>query len=268
MPINCAIRHPPSAMSCSDTQAVVMAGGQGMRLRPLTLTTPKPMLHVHGRPILDHVLDGLQRAGLHRIVITVNYLAEQIQTHVQDGQEHGLSVSYIHERERLGTAGSLALLNPRPTKPFLVINADLLTNYNFAHILAFHARGRYALTVGVSRQDIAIPYGVLDLVGHTVARIREKPVESFQCNTGIYVLQPSCIDHLPQGQPMDMPSLIQILLAAGQPIGACPISAPWSDIGTASDLSASSSLNPMPGTVRPALVPGQPSSLPPVTHGS
>ncbi len=218
--------------------AVIMAGGLGTRLMPLTEKTPKPLLEVAGKPILDHILSGLRRSGFEEVAISVNYLGDHIKEHVGNGSTYQLNVSYVNERDRLGTAGALSLLNPRPQKPILVMNGDLLTNLDFSKLLEFSDEGGYALVMCVKKQSIKIPYGVVDLAGSEVQSIKEKPDCEYFINAGIYLLKPFCLDLMPKGATLDMPDLVSMLIEKGERVGAFPIFEYWRDIGTVSDLDA------------------------------
>jgi dTDP-glucose pyrophosphorylase len=218
--------------------AVVMAGGMGMRLRPLTNDTPKPLLPVAGRPILDHILGGLRESGIEDVVISVNYLGERIRDHVGDGKDHHLNVNYIAERERLGTAGALSLIRPRPRRPFLVMNGDLLTKMNFAKLLQFQKKHEHDIVMCVRKHQFQVPYGVVDIREGCVTGLREKPVIEQFINAGIYVLNPACIDLIPRNRFFDMTDLIQVVLDQGGSVGAFPIIEYWRDIGNPADLQA------------------------------
>lgn len=216
--------------------AVVMAGGLGSRLRPLTENMPKPLLPVAGRPILDHILDGLRAGGFRDVVISINYLGERIAEHIGNGARHGVNVNYVTEKERLGTAGALSLLDPRPTRPFLVMNGDLLTDINFRRLLEFSHEGRYDMVVAVRPYQVDIPYGVVDVRDGHVAGLREKPSYRHFINAGIYLLTPACMDLIPTGRFFDMTDLISALIAGGRTVGAFPVLEYWRDIGSMSDL--------------------------------
>ncbi|NCD33474.1 MAG: CBS domain-containing protein [Spartobacteria bacterium] len=221
--------------------AIVMAGGLGTRLRPLTETMPKPLLHVGERPILDHILSGLKRAGIDDVVLSVNYRGDQIRRHVGDGSSHALKVNYITEKQRLGTAGALSLLSPRPQNAFLVMNGDLLTNLNYAKLLDFQKENNYALVMGVRKYEIQIPYGVVHINGEGhVDGLREKPLHEHFINAGIYVLRPDCLDLIPHGSFYDMTDLINELIRREERVGAFPILEYWKDIGRPEDLQQAS----------------------------
>ncbi|NCC49895.1 MAG: CBS domain-containing protein [Spartobacteria bacterium] len=222
----------------SGNGAIVMAGGLGSRLRPLTEDTPKPLLPVNGRPILDHILDGLKGSGINDVVISLNYLGEQIRSHVKDGRDHALNVNYVMERERLGTAGALSLIKPRPSQPLIVMNGDLLTHLNFSQLLRFQQEKQYNMVMCVKQHSVQIPYGVVDIREDQVAGLREKPVHEYFINAGIYVLMPSCLDLIPGNTYFDMTDLYEAVMASGGSVGAFPIYEYWRDIGRPEDLAA------------------------------
>jgi len=218
--------------------AVIMAGGLGSRLRPLTEHTPKPLLRVRGQPILDHVLAGLRESGIQDVVISLNYRGDQIRRHVADGASQGIRATYVSEKERLGTAGALSLLRPRPRRPFVVMNSDLLTNLDFSHLLHFQSEGDYEVVVCVRKHVTNLPYGVVDISEGSIVGLREKPSLEHFVNAGIYVLQPGCVDLVPRGQYFDMTQLIAEVLDRGGKVGAFPMHEYWRDIGTPEDLAA------------------------------
>lgn len=218
--------------------AIVMAGGQGQRLRPLTENMPKPLLPVAGRPILDRILDGLRDSGIEDVVLSLNYLGDRIREHIGDGTAHELNVAYVAEQQRLGTAGALSLLRPRPKKPFLVMNGDLLTGVHFDKLLQFQRDHNHTLVMCVRRQQTQIQYGVVDIRDGCVVGVREKPTVEHFINAGIYVLKPSCIDLIPQTRYFDMTDLVDAVLTHGGTVGAFPIYEYWRDIGRPEDLRA------------------------------
>ena len=223
----------------SPHDAVIMAGGLGTRLRPLTDDTPKPLLPVGNRPILDHILGGLKQAGIDDVVLSLNYRGEQIRSHVGDGSNHHLHVNYVTEKQRRGTAGALSLLNPRPQRPFLVMNGDLLTTLNYAKLLRFQQDNDYALVMCVRKYRIQVPYGVVSIdAGGCIGELTEKPVHEHFINAGIYVLRPDCLDLIPDNTFFDMTDLVNRLVAAGRSVGAFPIVEYWRDIGRPEDLTA------------------------------
>jgi len=224
----------------TENGAIVMAGGMGTRLRPLTKDTPKPLLPVNGRPILDHILDGLKESGINEVVISLNYLGEQIRSHIKDGTSHELNVNYLMERERLGTAGALSLLNPRPQHPLIVMNGDLLTHLNFSRLLQFQQEQHYSMVMCVKQHSMQVPYGVVDIREDQVVGLREKPVHEYFINAGIYVLMPECLELIPGNTHFDMTDLYEAVKAFGGTVGAFPIYEYWRDIGRPEDLAAAS----------------------------
>ena len=213
-------------------EAVVMAGGRGQRLMPLTQDTPKPLLMVGDQTILDDILGKLRRNGVKDVVLTVGYLADKIREHVGAGDSHDLHVNYVHEETALGTAGALALLNPRPQHAFLVMNGDLLTELDFRALSTFHQESGNAITMCVRRFSYRIPYGVVRLEDdRSVAGIDEKPEIPFLVNAGIYMINPEVIDLIPKGRFYDMVSLMNQARSLSQKVGAFPILEYWKDIG-------------------------------------
>ena len=210
---------------------VLMAGGLGTRLQPLTNECPKPLLVVGGKPILETILESFAEQGFRRIFLSVNHKAEMIRNHFGTGDQWGVQVEYLHENIRLGTAGALTLLPERPTTPIVVMNGDLLTRTNFDNLLQFHNAQDTVATMAVREYDFQVPYGVVRLNGARIEAIEEKPVQRFFVNAGIYVLSPEALDHLPTKILFDMPTLFEHLIAAGKTTAAYPLREYWLDIG-------------------------------------
>jgi len=211
--------------------AVIMAGGRGTRLRPLTDDVPKPMLRVAGRPILERIVLHLIGFGISHVYLAVNYLASVIEDHFGDGRELGISIEYLREREPLGTAGALALLPQAPRESLLVLNGDLVTSVDVGGLLTFHGDGGYAATIGTRRYVHTVPFGTVERDGDRVRAIQEKPTISREVNTGIYVLEPTVLDLVAAGRPMAMPDLIDAVLERGDPVGAFEVEDDWIDVG-------------------------------------
>lgn len=213
--------------------AIVMAGGKGTRLRPLTLNTPKPLLKIGEQTILDNILQNLQQNGVKDIVLTVNYMAEQIQQHIGNGSKHKVSVNYVQEEQELGTAGGLTLLGNKPTSSFLVMNGDLLTELDYRSLINFHRNNNSMMTVCVRRHKIQIPYGVVDMAENqlNINNITEKPQHEFLVNAGIYMLEPEVLQLIPKGKPFDMVSLMNTVSKNNWDVAAFPILEYWKDIG-------------------------------------
>ena len=215
-------------------QAVVMAGGLGTRLRPLTEDVPKPMLPVGDRPLLERIIDRLRAAGIGRVSIATHYKPEKIVEHFGDGQAFGVRIDYIQEDSPLGTAGALGLLEPTPY-PLLVINGDILTQADFRAMLAFHAEHQADLTLAVRQYDLQIAYGVVECDGPRVLGLVEKPVLNFFVNAGIYLLGPRVRDFIRPGERLDMTDLVARLLEAKRAVVSFPIREYWLDVGAPAD---------------------------------
>ncbi|MGB9331939.1 MAG: nucleotidyltransferase family protein [Steroidobacteraceae bacterium] len=214
---------------------VLMAGGLGTRLRPLTEQTPKPMLALSGKPILESILENLVAEGFRRIFMSVNYKADMIEEYFGDGGRWGANISYLREGQRLGTAGSLSLMPEAPTLPIVVMNGDLLTHASIANLLDFHVALNSVATMAVREYDLQVPYGVVHIAGERITSIEEKPVQKFLVNAGIYVLSPSALSHVPPRVYFDMPTLFDRLNAAGATTVAFPLREFWLDIGRPED---------------------------------
>jgi len=215
-------------------QAVIMAGGAGKRLHPLTEEIPKPMLSVGGRPLMERIVEQLCEAGIQQINITTHYKSEKIAAHFGDGSNFGVNINYVVEDRPLGTAGALGLVEKLDT-PLLVINGDILTQVNLRAMLDYHQEHKADLTVAVRKYDLKVPYGVIESDGAFVQKLAEKPTHSFFVNAGIYLLEPSVYHHVPHGQRFDMTDLIQLLLDEEHPVASFPIVEYWLDIGQPAD---------------------------------
>jgi NDP-sugar pyrophosphorylase family protein len=215
--------------------AVIMAGGRGTRLGALTDECPKPMLRVGGRPILETIILNLREYDVGQVYVAVNYRAEMIEDYFGDGSKLGLSIDYLRERERLGTAGALGMLPARPKDSFVVMNGDVLTKVNVTQLLEFHRNSRAAATMCVRQHDFQVPFGVVAVDGNQVMGIDEKPVRRDFVNAGLYALEPSVLDSVGPGQYLDMTTLLNSLIAAGNRAVAFPVSEYWLDVGRHAD---------------------------------
>jgi dTDP-glucose pyrophosphorylase len=216
--------------------AVIMAGGEGRRLRPLTADRPKPMIDIGGVPLLERQVRAMVACGLRRIYISTNYLGHVIENHFEDGRGFGAEIRYLRETTKLGTAGALSLLPDVPQGPVLVINGDVLTTSDFGKLLAFHQETGAEVTIAAMIYRVVIPFGVLHVDGHRVAGIEEKPSQGFLCNAGIYVFSPEAVRSVPVGVQVDMPSVIERMIARRAAVSVFPIHEFWTDIGTPNDL--------------------------------
>jgi dTDP-glucose pyrophosphorylase/CBS domain-containing protein len=214
--------------------AVVMAGGLGTRLRPLTEKLPKPMLPVGDRPLLELMIKQLRRAGIHRVNLTTHYKGEVIADHFGDGRNFGVEIRYVKEDHPLGTAGALSLLDVS-NEPLLVINGDLLTHVDFRAMLDFHREYRGDMTMAVREYEFRVPYGVVETDGVTITGISEKPLVRHFINAGIYLLNPEIRQYIPNGQACDMPDLISRLVAERRRVVSFPVREYWLDIGQVED---------------------------------
>jgi dTDP-glucose pyrophosphorylase/CBS domain-containing protein len=230
-----------------ELSAVIMAGGFGKRLMPLTENVPKPMLPVGDRPVLERTVRQLRRSGIRDVSMTTHYLGEHIEDHFGDGHAFGVHISYANEDQPLGTAGGLRLLD-RPAGPFVVMNGDILTGAPFDKMLQFHRDHKAELTVGVRRYVIDVPFGVVESDGVRVRDLREKPSLTFFINAGIYLLEPSAWDRIPENTHFDMTDLIKCLVDEERVVASFPILEYWLDIGRPEDYQrAQDELAPGPG---------------------
>jgi len=220
--------------SHTGLSAVIMAGGYGKRLMPLTKDVPKPMLPVGDRPLLELVIEQLRRAGIRDLNMTTHYLPESITNHFGDGGSFGVRLNYVKEDNPLGTAGGLKLMK-RPEGPLLVVNGDILTGVPFHEMLMYHRKHRADITVGVRKYDIQVPFGVVQCDDVRITGLQEKPSLSFFINAGTYLLEPSAYDCIPDGCPFDMTDLIQKLLDLGRTVVGFPIMEYWIDVGRQED---------------------------------
>ena len=225
----------------NDTRVVLMAGGLGTRLRPLTETVPKPMLPVGGKPILEQIIGLFADQGFWHISISVNYRADMVREHFGTGEGLGVKIDYIEEEQRMGTAGALSLLPEKPDAPFIVMNGDVLVALEFPDLLAYHRDKAATGTLVVREYEQQVPYGVVRSQDGLMTGIEEKPVERYYVNAGIYVLSPEALDRLTPGEPLDMPDLLSALTADGKNVGVYPLRDYWRDIGRLADLEAARS---------------------------
>jgi len=215
-------------------QAVIMAGGMGTRLRPLTEDLPKPMLPVGGKPLMELMIEQLRQVGIRRVNVTTHYKPEKISDHFGDGSSFGVELNYVNEEKPLGTGGALGLMDT-PTETMLVINGDVLTQVNFRAMLAYHQEHRAVMTIAVKQYDIKVPYGVIECSGSRVCNLKEKPQMHFLVNAGVYLLEPKVYEFIPNGKHFNMTDLIQRLLDSDHIVASFPIIEYWLDIGQFAD---------------------------------
>ena len=218
-----------------SSAVVVMAGGRGTRLAELTRDTPKPMLKVGPRPLLDTVVDGLAAQGFRHIWLAIHYRGEQIEAHFGDGSERGLEIRYLREDRPLGTCGALGLLPADVPGPVLVTNGDVLTKLDYGKVVDGHVAAGVAATVVVRDYEMQVPFGVIDAEAGRVTDIREKPSQVFNINAGVYVVSTEALDLIPAGQSLDMPQLLQRLIEAGRGVRPHRADGYWMDVGRLAD---------------------------------
>jgi len=214
----------------------VDGGGFGKRLLPLTLETPKPLLKVGNRPILETIIEQFKSYGFVQFIISLNYLSDKIKNHLGDGRKLGVTIEYIEEKKPLGTAGALSLIRVPSEEPIFVMNGDVLTTVNFDSFQAYHQAKKNDLTIGVRNFSWTIPYGVVEMKQELVREIQEKPTYHFLVNGGIYLLNAQLIRRIPKNTYYDMTQLANDLIKAGDRVGCFPITEYWMDIGRPDDL--------------------------------
>ena len=222
--------HDMINVSQPGVEVVIMAGGEGKRLRPLTEDCPKPMLSLGGKPILETIIRSLQEQGLIRISICVNYLKESIIDYFGDGHKFGVDIKYIHEDKPLGTAGGLSLIS-KPDYPLLVINGDVISRVDFLGLLNFHHESKSCCTICLREYHTRIPYGVIEMDESRVTGIIEKPGIAHFINAGIYMLEPDVLGLLDEGVHIDMTDLVSRMIQEEMPVHGFPIHEYWADIG-------------------------------------
>lgn len=216
--------------------AVIMAGGEGLRLRPITEKIPKPMINVGGIPLLERQIKLLANSGCPVIYLSLNYLGHLIEDHFQDGRQFDVEIHYLYEKEKLGTAGSLSLLPKTPTGNILVMNGDIVTDCSFRSLAEFHEKNNGIITIAAVDYSFRVPFGVIHFEGSSVQQLEEKPIYNFFCNAGIYALNPKALKLIRSAEKCDMTDLINRCLGKKERVSIFPVHEFWSDIGTPDDL--------------------------------
>ncbi|MBX9634932.1 MAG: nucleotidyltransferase family protein [Magnetospirillum sp.] len=224
-----------------DNWVVLMAGGLGTRLHPLTQSLPKPLIPVGGKPILEWTITSLANQGFFRFFMSLNYKSQMFRDFFENGDRLNVQIDYLQEETQMGTAGALGLLPQRPTQPFIVMNGDVMATVDLREVLDFHNRTGADATVCVYEYSIQIPYAVAQLDGTRLTGLQEKPLQKFLINAGIYCLSPSFMDLLNAGERADMPDLLQALIDRGATVSAFPLKDYWRDIGRPEDLNQAES---------------------------
>ena len=214
-----------------SNRVVLMVGGLGTRLRPLTDHTPKPMLKVGNKPILETIILNFKKYGFINIILCVSYKSEIIEEYFKDGSEFGVNIEYVHENKRMGTAGALSLVKEKLNESFFVMNGDLLTNINFENMMEYHLSNNSVATMGVREYDFQVPYGVVKIDGINIVSIEEKPVHQFFVSGGVYVLSSDVLKYIPEDEYYDMPTLFEKVIQEKEKSISFPIHEYWLDIG-------------------------------------
>lgn len=219
------------------SKAVIMAGGEGKRLRPLTENIPKPMVDIDGVPLLERQIRGLEKMGIKTIYISINYLGNIIKDYFGDGKKFGVTIHYLNEDKKLGTAGALSLLTGiDKEEDILVMNGDILTSSDFENLYHFHREHRSMITVCAIDYFVNIPYGVIESDGAKVIELQEKPSQRFFCNAGIYAISMAMIQKIPKDTFLNMTDFIEQCLVDKDAVSVFPVHEYWTDIGTPYDL--------------------------------
>ncbi|WP_345980664.1 nucleotidyltransferase family protein [Sulfurimonas sp. HSL3-2] len=223
---------------------IIMAGGLGTRLHPLTKDTPKPMLPVNGKPILERIIEKLINQGFQQFYISINYLGEQIKEYFQDGAKWDVSIQYLEETKRLGTAGALYQLKNTISEPFIVMNGDIITDLNFRDLLDFRKTTNSLSTMCIYKQVHQVPFGVVEFDDlKKMVSIKEKPKNEYYVSMGIYAISPESLQYIPENEFYDMPTLFQNILDSDKFVNVYLFDGLWNDIGRVEDYKSANLLN-------------------------
>lgn len=221
-----------SRKSSLPIDAVLMAGGKGERLRPLTLETPKPLLKIGDKAIIDRNIDRLIEYGIDNISVTVNYLKEQLIEHYSEPKSNGVKVECVAEQQFFGTIGALTLVKEFHNDTILVMNSDLLTDIDYEDFFLHFQEHNAMMSAAAIPYTISIPYGIFDLDGRNIKGVSEKPVYNHYANAGIYLIRKEALSYIPEGKVFNATDLIDALAADGQKVIRYPLTGLWIDIGT------------------------------------
>lgn len=226
------LKKPPNLTNLM----VIMAGGKGTRLLPHTENCPKPMVELAGKPMLQHIIESAKAEGFTQFIISIYHLGHMIEDYFGDGKRFGVKIDYLREESPLGTAGALSLINPKPDKPFIVTNGDVITDIRYGDLLGFHEHYKASATMAVRMYEWQHPFGVVQTQGIEITGLHEKPVSRSHINAGVYALSPESLDELIDGAPCDMPMLFERLQSEAKRTIAYPMHEPWVDVGQPNDL--------------------------------
>lgn len=226
-------------MRALNASALIMAGGKGKRLLPITNSLPKPMVVIGGKPLLQRQIERLRDHGITEINISVNYLSHVIENYFNDGAQFGVTIHYLREKEEMGSGGALRLLDKNLDQNLVVINGDVLTDLDFHELCQFHETEKADITVAGTRHEIYVPFGILNVSGNELVSVDEKPMVGFLCNAGIYVVSPGILQWAKEGSgPMTMVDVIEHSLAMKKVTRVFAAHEEWTDIGTPEDLAS------------------------------
>ena len=219
-----------------DNLFVIMAGGFGRRMLPLTESIPKPMMKIGNKSLLERLIVNIRECGFKNILISVHYLSEAIEGYFGDGSRFGVQIKYLRENEPLGTAGALSLIEDTYGLPFVVSNADLFSSIDFESMLGFHSTNKCDVTIAVKNYEMQNPFGEVDLMGERVIGIKEKPKSISIISAGAYIFEEKILSLLAANEHLDMPDLLQKAISKPMNVRAFMMHEDWADIATASDL--------------------------------
>jgi len=218
-----------------ENWVVLMAGGLGSRLKPMTDECPKPLLKVGNKPILENILENFIENGFTRFYVSVNYMSGMVEEYFGDGSRWGVEIKYLYEDKKLGTAGAVSLIKEKHNEPIFVMNGDLLTKVNFQQMLDFHIEHKADVTMGIREFDFQVPYGVVKRDDYRFVDIIEKPVQKLFINAGIYILNPELLEMMPRNSSYEMPNLLKYFKDQNKDIIVFPVREYWLDIGHIDD---------------------------------
>ncbi len=237
------VRNEQNTHAARDNVVVIMAGGKGTRLLPKTEKTPKPMLRLGVKPILEHIIERAKAEGFSRFVLAIHHLGEVIEEYFGDGKSLGVNISYVKEKTPLGTAGALSLIEPKPSQPIIVTNGDVLTDVKYGDILDFHIHSNGKATMAVQVKEWQNPYGVVNTDGIEITNYEEKPITRTLINAGVYVVNPAVLELITSSTPCDMPLLFELAREKGMKTVAYFAHESWIDVGTHEDFNLASGQN-------------------------
>lgn len=223
--------------------AVILAGGEGVRMQPMTYVIPKPLLPVGRKPILQIIIEQLKKGGFEDISILTGYKSDLIKAYFADGKNFKVNIKYYEEKEKSGTAGPLSAIRGKINEPFILLNGDILTKADFGLIYSKHIKSRADMTVVCSKHKVNIPFGVIDYDDGVLKKITEKPRYEYTIGAGIYILNPDILESIPGGKYYDIPELINNLASLGKKIAVNVIEDEWMDLGKMEDFEKVSNLD-------------------------